>query len=248
MRMTCIFSQNAHPHQKDRIALHLATTIGEMPLPFPTTILPEPWANWALEKPAPISPRPGHTSSSMATEDIHAIVYPNEKISQSFEGVMFSCEDPVWVLISTQTCLQELKSLILMNLDEVKRKEVTRILYRMPVAMANSFVYRKMPLRTNQNVSMMFSYHCGIASVFAIEFYVQIQDVGGSSSSSNHVESGRGTSISYDQHKHDNEEREEVDKEYMDEDETNVKPMIDDHGFDKGYSIDSLEDIGMIEF
>ncbi|MED6209209.1 hypothetical protein PIB30_052521 [Stylosanthes scabra] len=92
-------------------------------------------------------------------------------------------------------CWQDLKNLILMNLGEVGRKEVTRILYRMPVAMANSFIYRKMPLRTDQNVSMMFSYHYGIASVFAIELCVQMEDLGGSSSSSNHVESGRGINI-----------------------------------------------------
>ncbi|XP_072056372.1 protein FAR1-RELATED SEQUENCE 5-like [Arachis hypogaea] len=35
---------------------------------------------------------------------------------------------------------------------------------------------------------------------------------------------------------------------YMDEDDTNVEPMFDYHGFDEGYNIDSLEDIGMIEF
>ncbi|XP_057740270.1 protein FAR1-RELATED SEQUENCE 11-like [Arachis stenosperma] len=34
----------------------------------------------------------------------------------------------------------------------------------------------------------------------------------------------------------------------MDEDDTNVEPMFDDHGFDEGYDIDSLKDIGMIEF
>ncbi|MED6163501.1 hypothetical protein PIB30_080515 [Stylosanthes scabra] len=128
-------------------------------------------------------------------EDIHAIIYPNGEISQSAEGVMFSCEELVWVMIQTQISLLDLKNLILMNLGEVGRKEVMRIFYRMPVAVANTFVYRKMPLRTDQNVSMMFSYHRGISSVFAIEFCVQLQDVGGSSSSSNHVESGRGINI-----------------------------------------------------
>ncbi|MED6171428.1 hypothetical protein PIB30_040638 [Stylosanthes scabra] len=64
---------------------------------------------------------------------------------------------------------------------EAGRKEVTRIL--------------KMPLRTDQNVTMMFSYHRGISSVFAVELCVQLQDVGGSSSSSNHVDSGRGINI-----------------------------------------------------
>ncbi|RYR48063.1 hypothetical protein Ahy_A07g034057 [Arachis hypogaea] len=34
----------------------------------------------------------------------------------------------------------------------------------------------------------------------------------------------------------------------MDEKVTNVEPMFDDHGFDEGYNIDSLEDIVMIEF
>ncbi|MED6169358.1 hypothetical protein PIB30_020664 [Stylosanthes scabra] len=128
-------------------------------------------------------------------DDVHAIIYPNGETSQSSEGVMFSCEDPVWIMIPAQASFQDLKNLILMSLAEVGRKEVTRILYQMPVAVANSFVYRKMPLRTDENVAMMFSYHRGIASVFAIELCVQMQDVGGNSSSSNHVESGRGITI-----------------------------------------------------
>ncbi|MED6128600.1 hypothetical protein PIB30_099445 [Stylosanthes scabra] len=124
----------------------------------------------------------------MANEGIHAIVYPDGVISQSAEGIMFSCEDPVWILIPTQICLQELKSLILMNLGQLGRKEITRLLYRMPVAVANSFVYQKMQIRSDTNVSMMFSYHHGIACVFAVELCVQLEDVGASSSSSNHVE------------------------------------------------------------
>ncbi|KAL4315290.1 hypothetical protein AHAS_Ahas15G0170300 [Arachis hypogaea] len=54
--------------------------------------------------------------------------------------------------------------------------------------------------------------------------------------------------ISYDQYEQNKEKQEKVDREYMDEDDTNVKPMFDDHGFDEGYNIDSLEDIGMIKF
>ncbi|MED6113102.1 hypothetical protein PIB30_067810 [Stylosanthes scabra] len=109
----------------------------------------------------------------MANESIHAIVYPNEEILQSAEEIMFSCDDPIWVLIPTQTCLQELKNLILMNFGDLGRKEITRLLYRMLVVVANSFVYQKMQIKTDTNVSMMFSYHRGIASVFAIELCVQ---------------------------------------------------------------------------
>ncbi|XLT29075.1 hypothetical protein HN873_060367 [Arachis hypogaea] len=53
---------------------------------------------------------------------------------------------------------------------------------------------------------------------------------------------------SYDQYKQEEEKHEEVDVDYMDEDDTNVEPMFDYHGFDEGYNIDSLEDIGMIKF
>ncbi|MED6124180.1 hypothetical protein PIB30_056642 [Stylosanthes scabra] len=131
----------------------------------------------------------------MANEGIHAIVYPDGVVSQSAEGIMFSCEDPVWILIPTQTCLQDLKILILMNLGQLGRKEITRLLYRMPIAVANSFVYQKMQIRSDTNVLMMFSYHHGIANVFAVELCVQLEDVGASSSTSNHVEPGRGFNI-----------------------------------------------------
>ncbi|RYR42241.1 hypothetical protein Ahy_A08g038711 [Arachis hypogaea] len=53
---------------------------------------------------------------------------------------------------------------------------------------------------------------------------------------------------SYDQYEQEEETHEEVDVDYMDEDDTNVEPVFDYHGFDEGYNIDSLEDIGMIEF
>ncbi|XLR53594.1 hypothetical protein S83_004266 [Arachis hypogaea] len=53
---------------------------------------------------------------------------------------------------------------------------------------------------------------------------------------------------SYDQYEQEEEKYEEVDVDYMDENDTSVEPMFDYHGFDEGYNIDSLEDIGMIEF
>ncbi|MED6139153.1 hypothetical protein PIB30_081230 [Stylosanthes scabra] len=105
---------------------------------------------------------------------------------------------PSWrknVILSSDSYVVSVGDKVAVNLGEVGRKEVTRIFYRMPVAVPNTFVYRKMPLRTEQNVTMMFSYHHGISSVFAIELCVQLQDVGGSSSSSNHVDSGRGINI-----------------------------------------------------
>ncbi|RYR75520.1 hypothetical protein Ahy_A01g000062 [Arachis hypogaea] len=54
--------------------------------------------------------------------------------------------------------------------------------------------------------------------------------------------------ISYDQYEQEEEKHEEVEVDYMNEDDTNVEPMFDYHGFDEGYNIDSLEDIRMIEF
>ncbi|XLR04528.1 hypothetical protein S83_070726, partial [Arachis hypogaea] len=54
--------------------------------------------------------------------------------------------------------------------------------------------------------------------------------------------------ILYDQYEQEEEKHEKVDVDYMDKDNTNVEPMFDYHGFDEGYNIDSLEDIGIIEF
>ncbi|MED6123456.1 hypothetical protein PIB30_049301 [Stylosanthes scabra] len=89
----------------------------------------------------------------MAIKGIYVVMYLNRKISQSAEGVKFFCKDSIWVSIPTQTSLQELKSLILLNLGELGRKEISRVSYRMSIA---------------------------------------LQNVGGSSSSSNNVDSGRG--------------------------------------------------------
>ncbi|RYQ83312.1 hypothetical protein Ahy_B10g101963 isoform C [Arachis hypogaea] len=58
----------------------------------------------------------------------------------------------------------------------------------MPVAVANSFSYQKMQIKADQHVSMMFSYHRSIGSIYSLELCLNLQDIGGSSSSSNNVE------------------------------------------------------------
>ncbi|RYR43643.1 hypothetical protein Ahy_A08g040046 isoform H [Arachis hypogaea] len=71
----------------------------------------------------------------------------------------------------------------------------------MPVAVASSFTYQKMHIKSDQHVSMMFSYHRSIGSIYSMELCVKLQDVGGSSSSSNNVEemrnSGAGEGIPF---------------------------------------------------
>ncbi|XP_020985716.2 putative protein FAR1-RELATED SEQUENCE 10 [Arachis duranensis] len=42
--------------------------------------------------------------------------------------------------------------------------------------------------------------------------------------------------ISYDQYEQEEEKHDEVDGDYMDEDDTNVEPMFDYHGFNEGYT------------
>ncbi|RYQ83315.1 hypothetical protein Ahy_B10g101963 isoform B [Arachis hypogaea] len=91
-------------------------------------------------------------------------------------------------MIPPQTSLQDLKNLILMHTGMVGKKEITKLTYRMPVAVANSFSYQKMQIKADQHVSMMFSYHRSIGSIYSLELCLNLQDIGGSSSSSNNVE------------------------------------------------------------
>ncbi|RYR54535.1 hypothetical protein Ahy_A06g029834 isoform A [Arachis hypogaea] len=126
----------------------------------------------------------------MASEHIYVIVYPNEKISHTIEGVKFMCDDPFWIMISPQSSLQQLKNLILMNTWLIEKKEIRNLVYRMPVAVASSFAYQKMYIKSDHHVSMMFFYHRRIGSIYSMELCVKLQDVGGggSSSSLNNVE------------------------------------------------------------
>ncbi|RYR43640.1 hypothetical protein Ahy_A08g040046 isoform F [Arachis hypogaea] len=104
-------------------------------------------------------------------------------------------------MISPQSCLQQLKNMILMNTGLIGKKEISTLIYRMPVAVASSFTYQKMHIKSDQHVSMMFSYHRSIGSIYSMELCVKLQDVGGSSSSSNNVEemrnSGAGEGIPF---------------------------------------------------
>ncbi|RYR21824.1 hypothetical protein Ahy_B03g067136 isoform C [Arachis hypogaea] len=98
------------------------------------------------------------------------------------------CDDPLWIMILPQSSLQQLKNLILMNTRLVGKKEISTLFYRMPVTVASSFAYQKMHIKSDQHVSMMFSYHRSIESIYSMELCVKLQDVGGSSSSLNNVE------------------------------------------------------------
>ncbi|RYR15274.1 uncharacterized protein LOC107637085 [Arachis ipaensis] len=123
----------------------------------------------------------------MAIENVYVIVYFNGDISLTSEGITFICDDPLWIMIPPQTSLEELKNVILMNTGLVGKKDITKLTYRMSVAVANSFVYQKIQIKFDQQVSMMFSYHRSIGSIYSLELCVCLQDVGGSSSSSNNV-------------------------------------------------------------
>ncbi|RYR74532.1 hypothetical protein Ahy_A02g009267 isoform A [Arachis hypogaea] len=91
--------------------------------------------------------------------------------------------------------------MILMNTGLIGKKEISTLIYRMSVAVANSFTYQKMHIKSDQHVSMMFSYHRSIGSIYSMELCVKLQDVGGSSSSSNNMEemrnSGAGEGIPF---------------------------------------------------
>ncbi|XP_015964954.1 uncharacterized protein LOC107488696 [Arachis duranensis] len=127
----------------------------------------------------------------MAAENVYMIIYPNGEISLTAEGITFVCDDPLWIMIPPQTSLQDLKNLILMHTGMVGKKEITKLTYRIPVAVANSFSYQKMQIKADQHVSMMFSYHRSIGSIYSLELCLNFQDIGGSSSSSNNVEGVR---------------------------------------------------------
>ncbi|XP_057747708.1 uncharacterized protein LOC130966905 [Arachis stenosperma] len=131
----------------------------------------------------------------MVSENVYLIIYSNGEISHTTEGITFVCDDPLWIMIPPQTSLQDLKNLILVQTGMVGKKEITKLTYRMPVAVANSFAYQKMQIKSDQQVSMMFSYHRCIGTIYSLELCLNIQDIGGSSSSSNNVDGVRNLGV-----------------------------------------------------
>ncbi|RYR05642.1 hypothetical protein Ahy_B06g085479 [Arachis hypogaea] len=87
----------------------------------------------------------------MASEYIYVVIYPDGEISYTGEGVTFMCDDPLWIMISPQSCLQQLKNMILMNTGLIGKKEISTLIYRMPVAVANLFTYQKMHIKSDQH-------------------------------------------------------------------------------------------------
>ncbi|MED6113210.1 hypothetical protein PIB30_068736 [Stylosanthes scabra] len=137
----------------------------------------------------------------MGCSDVFVLVYPNGYIKDTVGGSTFENAEPLLMNIDThhQESLLELKNLILRNMGELGKKQISKMAYLLHVIIGPQLSKsRVLWLNSDKEIQLMFDYHDS-NKLRCTELYVKVEDVissGSSKANSQVVPSdnvGRGT-------------------------------------------------------
>ncbi|XP_015947428.1 uncharacterized protein LOC107472490 [Arachis duranensis] len=114
------------------------------------------------------------------SEYLVVCVYPNCRMRNSDNRVIFECENSLLLHTRCISLLSELKSLILTNLDGIGRREIGRVEYRLLASLGSGvFRFRLFRLQGDEQVRLMFDIHGRIMAEQVMELSAEVGDVGG---------------------------------------------------------------------
>ena len=107
------------------------------------------------------------------------LIHYNGEITNTEEGTTFYNQNPVGVTISSSSItLSELKNRILRKLGLLNRKQITGIMYRIPVAFGPGVVrYTSFPVGSDEDVNLIFYYHSQCLRIRIMELFVTLEDM-----------------------------------------------------------------------
>ncbi|XP_016168878.1 uncharacterized protein LOC107611474 [Arachis ipaensis] len=91
---------------------------------------------------------------------IVVLLYPNCRMRNGDNGVIFECQDPILFRTQRVETLSDLKSLILSKLGGTQPREIGRVAYRLLAPMENGvFRFKLFRLHGDEHVRLMFDIH-----------------------------------------------------------------------------------------
>ncbi|XP_052119386.1 transcription initiation factor TFIID subunit 4b isoform X2 [Arachis duranensis] len=115
---------------------------------------------------------------------VFILVHPNGYVEDTVDGP-FQSSEPLLMSIHRQKSLLELKNLILRNMGELERKQISRMAYRLHVKIGpQASDCQVFWLKSDQDIQLMFGYHDSNSELRCIELYVKVEEDTISSASS----------------------------------------------------------------
>ena len=108
----------------------------------------------------------------------YIFVYHSGEIVNTDEGVTFCSQNPQFIAVRPTINFLELQNIILQKLGEVGNKQITQVIYRVPMAIGKGVLrYRSWQLSNDNDVGLMFNFHAQFEEIRIIELYVVLEDL-----------------------------------------------------------------------
>ena len=119
------------------------------------------------------------------SERVFILVHYNGQITNTGEGVTFCSENSVAVSVCSSISLLDLQNTILRKLGLLNRKQISQVVYRLPIAVAQNAVrYTTFLVGSDEDVSLMFYSHSQCPEIRIIELFITLEDTNISSGGS----------------------------------------------------------------
>ena len=107
----------------------------------------------------------------------YILVYHSGEIVNTDEGVTFCSQNPQFIAVRPTINFLELQNIILQKLGEVGNKQITQVIYRVPMAIGKGVLrYRSWQLSNDNDIGLMFNFHAQFEEIHIIELYVVLED------------------------------------------------------------------------
>ena len=108
----------------------------------------------------------------------YMLVYYGGEIINTGDGATFSGQSPICVNVRSSVTLLELKNTILQKLSQQNNRQITQVLYRLPIVFGKGVIrYRSFPISSDDDVSFMFECHAQFPEIRIMELFIILEDL-----------------------------------------------------------------------
>ena len=107
----------------------------------------------------------------------YILIHSNGEIINTDEGITFNSQNPQFMAVYPPITFIELQNIILQKLGQQNNKQVTQVLYRLPMVMGKGVLrYKSWQLSSDNDVELMFTFHSQFPDIHFIELFVIIEE------------------------------------------------------------------------
>ena len=106
----------------------------------------------------------------------YMLVHHGGKITNTNERTIFCNQNSVYVTVHPSITLLELQNTTLQKLGQQNNKQITQVLYRLPLMIGNSVIcHKSFTISSNDDVSLTFDCHTHFLEIRIIELFIILE-------------------------------------------------------------------------